>query len=194
MDTGPLRFDRLDGFDGFDGLASPERCLRQIGIGSHPREVRAELGAELDLADGWLLEQIAALGVAPETTPAFEALPLVEVAWADGSVDPEERWRVLAAATAFGLELGRPAHAQLELWLSRRPPEVFFEAWRRFAAQRLSRPDAAPRARRVLEEARRVAAAAGGVLGFGVVSSAERASLERIRAALEGDAPPAAFL
>lgn len=150
---------------------------------------RAALGAELELEDVRLLDRLLALGVTPETAPAFEALPLLEVAWADGSIDPEERWRVLASATAFGLELGRPAHAQLDLWLSRRPPEVLFEAWRLFAALRLSRSDAAARARRVLEEARAVAAAAGGVLGFGLVSRAERVSLERITAALAGDAP-----
>lgn len=146
--------------------------------------LRAELAVELGLEEDALLDELVELDIAPDTAPAFEALPLVEVAWADGCVDADERWRVLAAATAFGLELGRPAHAQLELWLVQRPRKELLEAWYRFAARALSSGREASRARRVLDEAQKVAAATGGFLGYGAVSGTERAAISQIREAL----------
>lgn len=148
---------------------------------------RADLAAELGLEGRALLDELIELGITPDTAPAFEALPLVEVAWSDGRVDCDERWRVLAAATAFGLELGRPAHAQLELWLARRPEQELIDAWYLFAAFGLTRREAGARARRVLEEAHAVAAATGGLLGYGAVSETERATVSRIREALGGN-------
>ena len=145
--------------------------------------LRAELGRELDVYDGPLLEELLGLGITPETAPAFEALPLVCVAWADGAVDPEERWRVLSVATAFGLEFGSPAHAQLELWLMRRPPKSVVDAWERFSL-RLSQREMDRRAMRVLEGAEEVAKAAGGLFGIGTVCASERAAIDGLREAL----------
>jgi hypothetical protein len=122
------------------------------------------------------------LGITAETAPAFEALPLIEVAWADGAVDEEERWRVLEAATRLGVELGRPAHALLEGWLERPPACELYTAWHRMA-----RSAPADRPLR-LEGAESVAGAAGGVLGFAMVSRAERRALDGIRASLSGAA------
>jgi hypothetical protein len=142
---------------------------------------RAEGAArELSAALGVGAEEAAALlrlGIDAERAPAFEALPLVEVAWADGAVDEAERWRVLEAASRLGMELGRPAHALLEEWLLRRPEPALLEAWRRFAAAGRPRTD-------VIEAAEHIANAAGGVLGFGLVSRAERRALEEIRHSL----------
>jgi tellurite resistance protein len=118
------------------------------------------------------------LGITAETAPAFEALPLVEVAWADGGVGEEERWRLLEAATRLGVEFGRPAHALLESWLVRRPDPELFEAWHEWA-----RVDPA-QARLLLEAAERVAGAGGGLLGFGTVSGAERRAIDGIHLSL----------
>jgi hypothetical protein len=121
-----------------------------------------------------------ALGITAETAPAFEALPLVEVAWADGGVGEEERWRLLEAATRLGVEFGRPAHALLEGWLVRRPDPELFAAWHEWARGMPGQ------ARLVLEAAERVAGAAGGLLGFGMVSRAERRAIEGIHQSLAG--------
>ncbi len=162
---------------------------RKIGATARePRQDRARLRADLadalGLDGGVLLDRLLELGVTPDTALAFQALPLVEVAWADGRVDADERWRVLCAAAASGLELGRPAHAQLELWLARRPAQELFDAWHAFARSGPKRRQESARIRRVLGEARAVAAAAGGVLGYGAVSAPERAAVARIRDAL----------
>jgi hypothetical protein len=161
-----------------------EHARRHLRQSRQERTRHVSLARELGVDDAGLLARLAALGVTAETAPAFEALPLVEVAWADGDVDREERWRVLTLATAFGLELGRPAHAQLELWLRERPAGELFDAWRAFAARLGRRHDARARVRRVVEGAEEVAAAAGGLFGLRAVSGAERSTIEEIRAAL----------
>jgi len=166
-----------------------EEQLARIRAASRRDEERRELGAELEIEDESLLDSLLDLGVTAGTAAAFEALPLVEVAWADGDVDSQERWRVLTLVTAFGLELGRCAHAQLELWLTRRPEQELFDAWYRFATGGLAGLAAASRARRVLEGAVEVAKAAGGVLGFWTVSSSERSAIDRIARALVSPSP-----
>jgi hypothetical protein len=138
------------------------------------------LAEALGLADESRAEGPFALGITAETAPAFEALPLVEVAWADGGVGEEERWRLLEAATRLGVEFGRPAHALLESWLVRRPEPELFAAWHEWA-----RVAPGP-ARLLLEAAERVAAATGGVLGFGTISRAERRAIDGIHHSLAG--------
>ena len=190
MESNPLRERGLASEEAYVRQIETER-LRRLRVTSARERLRAELGAELGIEDDALLARLIELGITPDTAPAFEALPLVEVAWADGEVDAEERWRVLTGATAFGLELGRPAHAQLELWLTRRPNQELFEAWYAFAAEVLALPESAQRARRVLEGARDVAMATGGLLGGGRVSRAERAVIGRINQALANAPGPA---
>jgi hypothetical protein len=140
----------------------------------------SRLAEALGLGEASRAEALFALGITAETAPAFEALPLVEVAWADGGVGEEERWRLLEAATRFGLELGRPAHALLEGWLVRRPDPELFEAWHEWART------APAQARLLLEAAERVAGAGGGLLGFGTVSRAERRAIDAIHHSLAG--------
>lgn len=190
METNPLRTRGIALEEVYIRQVEAER-LRRSRAENGRRALRAELGAELELEpeeDALLLDELIEQGISADTAPAFEALPLVEVAWADGDIDAEERWRVLGVATAFGLELGRPAHAQLELWLTRRPPEKLIDAWYRFAELALASPAAAARAQRVIEGAQEVALAAGGLLGLGAISGSERATIARIRHAL-GRAP-----
>jgi hypothetical protein len=151
---------------------------RPAGEGS---EELAELAEALDCDAPASVEPLLALGVTAETAAAFAALPLVEVAWADGAVGEEERWRLLEAAARLGMELGSPSHAQLECWLAERPPAALFDAWHELART-------APGWGGLLRAAERVADAAGGWLGWGRVSRAERRVLARIRAVLAAPA------
>ncbi len=160
------------------------RRLRRLRDERSRVQLRRELGAELEIEDDPLLDSLIELGITPDTAAAFEALPLVEVAWADGNVCGEERRCVLEVATTVGLELGRSARSQLELWLKHPPQKEVFEAWYALAASQRVAPEAAQRARRMLEGAHEVAAGAGGVLGSGAVWRRDRAAIARIRRAL----------
>ena len=56
-----------------------------------------------------VLDKLLGLGVRAETVAALSIVPLVEVAWADGSLDPKERRAVLDRARDSGIAPGSTA-------------------------------------------------------------------------------------
>ena len=68
-----------------------------------------------------VLDKLLALGIKAETVAALSIVPLVEVAWADGSLDARERQVILDRARDSGVAPGSTAQALLEAWLERRP-------------------------------------------------------------------------
>jgi hypothetical protein len=156
--------------------ASEARRLRP----ARPVDAREGLAQALGVTPEALPPALLEAGLTAETAPAFELLPLVEVAWADGSVEREERWRVLSHGIGLGLVLGEPAHARVERWLRERPAAELFEAWHLLAGARPPAPPGAPDPERLRSAADAVARAAGGVFGLRAISSAEAAVLRRL--------------
>jgi hypothetical protein len=67
------------------------------------------------------------LGVTVETAPAFFLAPLVQVAWAGGSVTSSERETVLGLARGREIDPASPAYAQLVSWLESKPSDELFD-------------------------------------------------------------------
>jgi hypothetical protein len=133
-----------------------------------------------------VLDRLLKLGIQAQTLAALSIVPLVEVAWADGALDPKERRAVLEHAGGAGISSGSPAYGLLEAWLEHRPSQQLLDAWRDLvrAIREQIGPEEAERLKaEIVERARVVARASGGVLGLGSkVSNAEAAmlaSLER---------------
>lgn len=147
---------------------------------------RRAVSEAIGLPDAWLVDSVIAHGMDERSVAGFTLLPLAQVAWADGEVDPAERDTALAAARRHGL--GPDGRALLESWLMQRPDDALLETWRAFIAARtsaLAPPDRDAMRRELLEEARAVARASGGLLGIGNrISSAEEQALRGIAAAL----------
>ena len=72
-------------------------------------EIAVALGEKLQIDNPELLQRIKDLGVTVETAPALFAAPLVQVAWAEGSVTSEEHAAVLRLAQERGIEDGSAA-------------------------------------------------------------------------------------
>src|ERR1041384_7483850 len=68
-----------------------------------------------------VLDTLVKLGIRAETLAALSVVPLVEVAWADGTLDARERQAVLEHAVHAGITRGSTAYGLLEAWLERRP-------------------------------------------------------------------------
>lgn len=135
------------------------------------------------------LEKLVAAGVRSETLAAFSLTPLIAIAWADRQIDEKERRAVLAVAEQLGMTGGGPAYELLRSWFDERPGPDLFEAWAAFVQTPRSNVSPAEREqlkRDTLERTRKVAAAAGGLLGLGTVGPAERDLLERIERAFDG--------
>jgi hypothetical protein len=154
-------------------------------------EIAEALAVKLQIDDPALLRRIMALGVTLDTGAAFLLAPLIQIAWAEGRVTDQERETVLRIAGERGIEKASRAHAQLLEWLRVRPANEFFdtavEAIK--AGLAILPPDErADRVKRIVEAARQVAAASGGlskVLGLGTgVSREEESLLDTIAATL----------
>ena len=134
-----------------------------------------------------MLERLAALGIGPDTTAALSLVPLVAVAWADGSIDDKERSAILSAAEEAGLGKENVSYQLLERLLSEPPSPDLLVSWKDYTATLSA--TLSPEARAALKQdllarARAVAEAAGGFLGIGrKVSAAEETVLDELASA-----------
>ncbi len=153
----------------------------------------SQLASALDRANSEHMQRLLAVGLTAETAAAFRLLPLVEVAWADGSVDGVERTRILERARRLGLKPGESAHDLLESWLEVEPDPSLFRIWHELASEDRMRGVSRDERWRLLEDAEAVASASGGMLGLAAISRDERRVLSEVQASLGGSAaPPAA--
>jgi hypothetical protein len=158
--------------------------LRQTAQREGAREALARAAG---IKNPVIVERLIALGVRPETVTALSLVPLVEVAWADGSLDDNERRVILERATANGLAPGSTERTLLEEWLTRKPDSKMLTAWTHLIqglCQQLSREEVATLKADLLERARMVAGSSGGFLGIGSkMSVAEAQMIKRLDSA-----------
>lgn len=158
--------------------------LRDTGDAAAKRQAFA---AASGITDDAMLDRLVGLGIGADTLAALSLVPLVLVAWADGSIDAKERGAVLSGAEAAGINKAHPSHALLEGWLARRPPAELSTTWKDYIGAVSATMDGTARdalRRNLLGRARSVAETTGGVLGFGQrVSATEEAVLRDLGAA-----------
>lgn len=149
-------------------------------------DVKAALAKAIGLTDDRLLARLLELGITPEIGAALSVVPLVEVAWADGSLSASEKAAVLSGAEKLGLSRESIDYQLLERWLERRPEPRLLEAWAhcvRGMREQLPPAELEAIRQRLLGAARSVATAAGGFLGLAKISSAEEDMLRRLETA-----------
>jgi hypothetical protein len=139
-----------------------------------------------------LLQQLHLLGIDRRNLRALPLLPLVEVAWADGRIQDAER--VYIEQKAAEHRLSDEDRLMLGNWFSHPPSPGYTQAAHTALAwlRRHGDPALAPAMlTAVVDDARKVAEAAGGVLGFGRVCRAEREAIQRLESDL--GSPPQAL-
>jgi hypothetical protein len=146
-----------------------------------PRETLKKLTG---IQDEKTIDTLVALNVNHDTLAAFALYPLVEVAWADGKVDEREREAFFKAAAEVGIGEGTPGHMALREFLSDTPREEARKAWFTWSSELNKKLAPAERTKvreALLQRARAVAEATGGILGLGRrVTAAEQRVLDRI--------------
>lgn len=148
----------------------------------HEERVRVLAGA-LGFRDEAVQDALVALGISPETLPAFALAPLVVVAWASGEVTPEERTAVLAAAHEEGIERGSPAYGLLDAWLEKKPSDALLSTWLDYASAIEDHAVASHREwlrNEMSRRARAIARASGGIAKLGAISASEQAVIDAI--------------
>src|SRR6478736_1769523 len=93
------------------------KLLEKLRQSASLDEIAVALAEKLRVDNPELLARAREAGVTAETAAAFFLAPLVEVAWAPGSVGRPEHDTVLDLAQRRGIETDSPAYAQLVAWL-----------------------------------------------------------------------------
>ena len=153
---------------------------------------RLEMASALGAADLDIVSALQELGYTPATVSLLYLVPLIQVAWAEGSVSKHERQLILEAAGARGIEFGSTAYECLTEWLNVRPMEEFFERTLRVISvllQTLPQQQRENSKRDLVSYCAKVAEASGGFIGFlgsrRRVCTEERELLARIGTELE---------
>jgi hypothetical protein len=148
-------------------------------------QTRRELIARTGLEDPEMLRELEELGFTPETVGLLPIMPVVEMAWASGSVTDAERKLVIELARSRGIHEGSVADTQLAKWLAERPSiDVFIRA-RHLVRAVLTvegHTEGALTAAELVKYCEAVASASGGMLGIHRISADERALLTTIAA------------
>jgi hypothetical protein len=163
-----------------------ERLVQRLRELKEKENSREALTRASGITNTAVLDSLLGLGVRPEIMGALSLVPLAEVAWADGALDPKEKQTIIQHAEAAGVKPGSTAHDLLESWLERRPEAKLLTAWIRMVeglAEQMTPEQAAALRAELLDRARSVARASGGILGMGSVSTAEADMLRQLEAA-----------
>ena len=138
---------------------------------------RDALAHATGITDEDALQTIDASGIGVETLTALSLVPLVVVAWADGTLDAQEREAIEKAATESGVS--GDASDLLASWLAEAPAPSLLAAWKDYVQGLKEALDAEAYAALqagIMGHARAVSAAAGGFLGLGSKTSAAEAA------------------
>jgi hypothetical protein len=87
------------------------------------------LSKVLGLRDAGIIDPLLDLGMREESVTALVMAPLVAVAWADRTLDTEERHLLLEAEKDFGIDPDGEAGHLLADWLEHRPHAKLMDAW-----------------------------------------------------------------
>ncbi|MEJ7601919.1 MAG: hypothetical protein WKG01_28750 [Kofleriaceae bacterium] len=150
------------------------------------QKTREELRKASGMSDDAVLDKLVTLGLRANTIAALSLVPLIAVAWADGQIQDNERDAILQGAHGKGLEQGTDGYELLQTWLQNKPADDLFTAWEAYIkalSSQLNDEQNRLLKTQIVGFAKMVAAAAGGILGFGKVSGDEEKMLQRIDAA-----------
>jgi hypothetical protein len=172
------------------------RALEDSFFAERDRELLARLRGELSqledqrklahvsgIIDEKVLQDLLASGIRAESLAAVRMIPLVEVAWCDGHVSPEERHAVLRAAAENGIQPDTACYQLLASWLETRPDPQVLNSWKEYVREltKMMRDDTRRAFRRDLDgRLRKIAQAAGGFLGRGKISQQEQDTIDEL--------------
>jgi len=148
------------------------------------------LASVLGVDSSELVDPLLDLGLRGENVTALVLAPLVAVAWADRTLDNEERRVILKAEDDFDIDPESEAGQLLANWLEHRPHESLLESWAAYVVELCRVLGSAERARLrddIVSRSRRIARAMEkSFLRGGGPTEDEMAVVARIEAAFDG--------
>ena len=169
-----------------------QQLIEKLRQAAEAERARRDMGARIGSDDPEMLQELQALGFTPDTVILLPLVPVIQMAWADGSVAPVESALIVKLARSRGITEGSAADRLLSEWLTRQPgPQVLASATRlirgMLAAQPSDHPDLT--ADDLVRYCESIAEASGGIFGINRISAEERALLTTVAAGLKGRQP-----
>src|SRR6476620_6063388 len=90
------------------------------------QQSKEDLRKASGMSDDAVLDKLVALGLRANTIAALSLVPLIQVAWADGTIQDNERTAILQGAHGKGLEQGTDGYELLQTWLAKKPSSDLF--------------------------------------------------------------------
>lgn len=144
-------------------------ALEQLRKRAASEEERLRLAEASHVKEPAILDALARLGFHQGNVMLIPLVPLIQVAWADGSVSHAERDRVVRFARRQEIQEGTLANQQLAAWLEQKPSNEIFQTARRALRTLLDQlPESQREARKrsLHQSYAAVASASGGLLGL----------------------------
>ena len=157
--------------------------LRELKQRETSREALAKASG---ISNQAILDKLLDLGIRPEVVGALSVVPLVEVAWADGTLDAQEKRAILDRAEKSGIAPGSTDHDLLRSWLDHKPEAKLLTSWTHLVqgiCEHLSGEQVTALRAGLVERTRGIAKASGGLFGVGSVSTAEEEMIRQLESA-----------
>jgi tellurite resistance protein len=150
-------------------------------------EQKRSIAESMKTDDLTVAERVAALGFDGDSARVFDLLPLIHVAWADGTIQRGERAAILRILEQRGIEPGTEAFRTIESLLEERPSDAYMK--QSLAVLRDLTGGTGERSQEIVDMCIEIAASAGGFLGIGKrINEEEKALIEDITRALGSSA------
>jgi hypothetical protein len=150
-------------------------------------EIALAIAEKLQVDKPELLLRVRQTGLNADNASALFIAPLVQVAWASGSVTKAEHDTVMRLAQGRGMDPASAAYAQVEQWLKERPNDEIFDTAVevvKYGFAVLPEDEREARIKRIVDACEEVAEASGSslgwVLGLKSISSTEASTLDTI--------------
>lgn len=161
-------------------LAARDAKRRELERAAKEAAERRAVAVTLATDDESLVDRLRELGFDGDTARVLDLLPLVHVAWADGSVTGRERASIMKIVESRGIAEDSEAWLLVTALLEKKPSQHFLDE-----TLHLLRALGGERASSVLDLSAQIAASSGGLFGFGGrISDEERRLIEHIAAEL----------
>lgn len=168
-------------------LKEDQKLIDQLKAMKKLKETKEELKKVSGIENEHILDKLVELNVRPETLATLSLVPLIEVAWADGSLDESEKIAVLSSADKMGFSKDSGDYQILQQWMTHKPTKDLLDAWVHYIkglCEQLSKDEALELKNELIGHARSIASASGGFLGLGnKISKAENAMLDTLEKA-----------
>jgi hypothetical protein len=162
-------------------IENDKKLIEQLNKMQKMKEDMASLEKVSGIKNEAILTKLINHNIRPETLAALSLIPIIEIAWADGKLDSNEKEAILKVSMNHINTDHQISKVLLDEWLSRKPAPEMLDAWVHYIkglSEILSKKEHLEIKKDLLSQARNVAESSGGFLGINKISKEEEKMLK----------------